>query len=109
MTDRILGLVPIKTNSKRCVNKNLRKINGKPLFWYSVDALIEAKLPSEHDYYISMGGYEYPLQQLCDYYFSRFSRPWKNFHKPANFFRRTWSYMTGTGKFMLQLFLSPDI
>lgn len=39
-----LGIVVAKAQSKRFKNKNLYKINGYPMFWYSVKPLLESNL-----------------------------------------------------------------
>lgn len=36
---KVTALVPMKGHSERVKNKNIRDFNGKPLFWYIVDAL----------------------------------------------------------------------
>ncbi len=78
MPDKILGLIPIKTNSKRCKNKNIRMINDKPLFWYAATALTKAKLPASHDYYISMYEWDHLLWYYYNYYFGNYSYTWVN-------------------------------
>ena len=39
-----IGILPIKTNSKRFANKNFRDLCGKPLWRWTFDTLIECKL-----------------------------------------------------------------
>lgn len=41
---RNIGILPIKSNSKRLANKNFRNFCGKPLWRWSFDTLIECKL-----------------------------------------------------------------
>ena len=36
-------LIPVKSESTRLKNKNLKKINGKPLFFFSIKASINSK------------------------------------------------------------------
>jgi len=39
----MIALIPAKKNSKRLPNKNIKKINGKPLIWYSINAALNSK------------------------------------------------------------------
>lgn len=41
---KVLGIVPIKLNSKRVRLKNIKQLNNKRLFTYSLDALIRSKI-----------------------------------------------------------------
>lgn len=43
MSKRFIALVPMRANSQRVKNKNLRMINGKPLFYYVLEALQQCK------------------------------------------------------------------
>jgi len=40
----ILGLVAAKSNSIRFPGKNKHMYNGKPLFWYSVETLLDSNV-----------------------------------------------------------------
>ncbi len=44
---KILGLIPARAGSKGLKNKNILKINGKPLIQYTIDAAKNSKLISE--------------------------------------------------------------
>ena len=39
----MIAIIPAKKNSKRLPNKNIKKINGKPLIWYSINAALNSK------------------------------------------------------------------
>jgi N-acylneuraminate cytidylyltransferase/CMP-N,N'-diacetyllegionaminic acid synthase len=39
----VLGIIPARCNSKRVINKNIRKLNGKPLIAYTIEAALKAK------------------------------------------------------------------
>ena len=38
-----LGIIPARKGSKSLLNKNILKINNKPLFFYAANALINSK------------------------------------------------------------------
>lgn len=40
---KVTGLLPMKGNSERVPNKNLKKFNGKPLFHYVLKSLLDSK------------------------------------------------------------------
>lgn len=40
---KILGIIPLRAGSKRIPNKNLRLLDGKPLFTYIFDAAVQSK------------------------------------------------------------------
>lgn len=42
-TKRILAIIPARKNSKRLKNKNLLKINSKPLIYWSIQAALKSK------------------------------------------------------------------
>ena len=44
---KILGLIPARAGSKGLKNKNILKINGKPLIEYTINAAKNSKLISE--------------------------------------------------------------
>ena len=39
----MIAILPIRKNSKRLVNKNIKKINNKPLYQYILDTLIKSR------------------------------------------------------------------
>lgn len=41
---KIVGIVVAKHESKRFPGKNFHNIDGKPMFWYNVECLLESKL-----------------------------------------------------------------
>lgn len=43
MKNKIVALLPMKANSERVKGKNFREFNGKPLFRWMLDALLEVK------------------------------------------------------------------
>ncbi|MEY8210683.1 MAG: acylneuraminate cytidylyltransferase family protein, partial [Gammaproteobacteria bacterium] len=43
MKERIVALLPMKMNSERVEGKNFRHFNGKPLFRWMLDTLLEIK------------------------------------------------------------------
>ncbi len=53
MKDKIILIVPIKGNSKRLKNKNLKLLNGKPLFWYACGTVWDIADRMIFDAYIS--------------------------------------------------------
>ena len=42
-TKRIIAIIPARKNSKRLKNKNLLKINSKPLIYWSIQAALNSK------------------------------------------------------------------
>ena len=38
-----ISVIPARKNSTRLKNKNLKKINGKPLIYYSIQSSIKSK------------------------------------------------------------------
>ena len=40
---KILGIIPARSGSRELKNKNLRKLNGKPLIYYTLNSLIKLK------------------------------------------------------------------
>ena len=40
----IIGFIAVKRNSNRFPNKNIHHIDGKPMFWYSVQTLLNSKV-----------------------------------------------------------------
>ena len=40
----VIALIPARSGSKRCVNKNIRNLNGKPLISYTISYSINTKL-----------------------------------------------------------------
>ena len=41
---KILGIIPARKNSKGIKNKNLKKLNGKPLIEYTIESAIKSKI-----------------------------------------------------------------
>ena len=39
----MIAILPIRKNSKRLINKNIKKINNKPLYQYILDTLIKSR------------------------------------------------------------------
>ena len=44
MKNKILAIIPARKNSKRIKNKNLKKLNGKPLIFYTIKHALESKI-----------------------------------------------------------------
>ena len=41
---KVLGIIPARKNSKGIKNKNLKKLNGKPLIEYTIESAIKSKI-----------------------------------------------------------------
>jgi CMP-N,N'-diacetyllegionaminic acid synthase len=41
---KILGVIPARSGSKRVTNKNIKKLNGKPLIAYTIEAALNSNL-----------------------------------------------------------------
>lgn len=44
MRDKILAIIPARSGSKGLPNKNIKKLNGKPLMSYTIEAAIRSKI-----------------------------------------------------------------
>ena len=44
MNKKIIAIIPARGNSKRLKNKNMLKLNGKPLIYHTIKAAIKSKL-----------------------------------------------------------------
>ena len=44
MAQSISAIVPMRDNSERVLNKNIRSFNGKPLYHYIINNLIDCKI-----------------------------------------------------------------
>lgn len=40
----MIAIVPIRSGSKGIKNKNIKKLNGKPLIWWILDSLVKSKI-----------------------------------------------------------------
>ena len=41
---KVISLIPARSGSKRCVNKNIRALNGKPLLAYSIECSLSSEI-----------------------------------------------------------------
>ena len=47
LTKDTIAIIPAKKNSRRLPGKNIKKINGKPLIWYSIKEALKSRYISE--------------------------------------------------------------
>ena len=47
MNKKIIAIIPARGNSKRLKNKNMLKLNGKPLIYHTIKAANKSKLINE--------------------------------------------------------------
>ena len=45
MREDVIAFVPLRSGSKGIIDKNIKEINGKPLFFWSIVALLDAEVP----------------------------------------------------------------
>lgn len=57
MINRNLAIIPARSGSKGLINKNIRKLNGKPLIAYTIEAAINSRIFS--DIIVSTDSQEY--------------------------------------------------
>lgn len=63
-----IGILPIRSGSKRIKNKNIRKFIDKPLFWWTANALNNA---THIDYFIVSSDSQYYLDLVDKYKFNK--------------------------------------
>ena len=56
MKKKYLFIIPVRKNSQRIKNKNIKKINGKPLFYWTLKEL--NKLKKKYDIIISSNDFK---------------------------------------------------
>ena len=61
MNRKILCVIPARKGSKRLKHKNIKKLYGKPIIEYTIDAAIKSKLFSK----IVISSDIHKLQKLC--------------------------------------------
>ena len=51
---RILFMLPARSGSKGVKDKNIKKLNGKPLMYYAIQAILSSKIFIENDCYVML-------------------------------------------------------
>lgn len=61
---KILAIIPTKLDSTRLEKKNIRELNGKPMFLYSVDYAMQSK----HDVTVVVSSESDEVKSICEQY-----------------------------------------